>query len=1043
MLPTRPFKHAYAGLLFLLLLAALPFTTRSEQLPVKTYTTADGLAQDSIIRIIRDSRGFLWFCTEDGLSRFDGYAFTNYDFSHGLPHPTITHLLEARDGSYWVATNGGGVARLNPYPEKAGSRETSVAGANAPLFTAYQVGSDPSTNRVNILYQDRAGQIWAGTDGELFRLEGSGGHESFRKVDLGLPEGHRWVLVLSLAEDQEGRLWIGTWEGLFVRTPDGRVRHYEISPSQGFDYVRALLLDAEGRLWVGHMGAGVIVLDPSQLREVNAAPPADHSLFRALGPAIRRRFTKADGLTDDSIQSLCQSSDGHIWAGTSGGLSEYDGQRFRTYTKTEGVAVTPLAWLAEDAGGNIWGATAQGALKIRRSGFTIFNQTEGLAGTGVRSIFENQAGELYVVASDATINQFDGQKFTAVPPNLPQKPVLEWPQVVLQDRAGEWWFPTPDGLFRFPRVSPPDRLKQLPPKAVYTERNGLPGRNCLHLFEDSRGDIWISIEGVKNNLVRWERSTEAFHIYTGADGVPDFLPPSCFVEDRSGALWIGRTDGGLLRYREGRFQLFTTDDGIPAGQVQCLFLDHLGRLWVATNAGGVGRIDETAAERPQVIRLTMAEGLASNYVACMTEDDLGRMYFGTMRGFNRLDPGTGRITHYSVADGLIDGKIEAAFRDHQGALWFGTPRGVSKLLPHLARPNLPPPVFITGLRVGGTRFPLSELGQAEVRGLELGRTQNDIAIDFAGINFSFGDSLSYQYKLEGIDPNWSAPTAQRSVNFASLAPGAYRFLVRAVDASGEVSATAAGASFRILPPVWQRWWFLTLAALTMIAAGYALYRYRVARLLEIANMRTRIATDLHDDIGANLTKIAILSEVAKQQLGNGDAQSNGSLSSIARISRESVAAMSDIVWAINPQRDSLRDLVRRMRQHAEETCMARDIDLTFSAPVSEQGLKLGVDVRRDLHLIFKEAVNNAARHSGCSRMEITLALERNWLSLEIRDNGSGFDPSSESEGNGLLNMRRRAERIGGKLEIDSGCGRGTAVRLRLPCRRPSRYTRPT
>ena len=1043
MLSTPPFKHAPDGLLFLILFVAFPFITRSEQLPVKTYTTADGLVQNSVIRIVRDSRGFLWFCTEDGMSRFDGYAFINYDSSHGLPHPTITHLLEARDGSYWVATNGGGVARLNPYPERAGGQKTNIAGTNAPLFTAYQVGSDPSTNRVNILYQDRAGQIWAGTDGELFRLKHSDGRESFRKVDLGLPDGHRWVVVLSLAEDQEGRLWVGTWEGLFVRTPDGRVKHYEISPSQGFDYIRALLLDTEGRLWVGHMGAGVIVLDPSQLREADSAPPEDRGLFRALAPAIRRRFTKADGLTDDSIQSLCQSSDGHIWVGTSGGLSEYDGQRFRTYTKTEGVAVTPLMWLAEDVGGNIWGATAQGALEIRRSGFTTFNQMEGLAGTGVRSIFENQAGELYVVADDASVNLFDGQKFTAVSPNLPQKSALEWPQVVLQDHAGEWWFPTPDGLFRFPRVNRIDQLKHLPPKAVYTEGNGLPGRNCLHLFEDSRGDIWISVEGVKNNLVRWERSTEAFHIYTEADGIPDFLPPSCFVEDRSGSLWVGRTDGGLLRYREGRFHLFTTDDGIPAGQVQCLFLDHLGRLWVATNAGGVGRIDETAAERPQVTHLTMAEGLASNYVACITEDDSGRMYFGTMRGLNRLDPATGRITHYSVADGLIDGKIEAALRDHQGALWFGTPRGVSRLLPHMARPNLPPPVFITGLRVGGVRFPLFELGQAEVLGPELGRTENEIAIDFAGINFSFGDSLRYQYKLEGIDPGWSAPVAPRSVNFANLPPGAYRFLVRAVDASGEVSATAAGASFRILPPVWQRWWFLTLAALTMITTGCALYRYRVARLLEIANMRTRIATDLHDDIGANLTKIAILSEVARQQLGNGNAQSDSPLRSIARISRESVAAMSDIVWAINPQRDSLRDLVRRMRQHAEETCMAREIDLTFSAPVGEQGLKLSVDVRRDLYLIFKEAVNNAARHSECSRMEVALALERNWLSLEIKDNGSGFDPLSESEGNGLLNMRRRAERIGGKLEIDSSRGRGATVKLRLPDARSSRYSRPT
>src|SRR5207253_3601430 len=208
-------------------------------------------------------------------------------------------------------------------------------------------------------------------------------------------------------------------------------------------------------------------------------------------------------------------------------------------------------------------------------------------------------------------------------------------------------------------------------------------------------------------------------------------------------------------------------------------------------------------------------------------------------------------------------------------------------------------------------------------------------------------------------------------------------------------------TFRVLPPLWLRWWFIALISLVVAGTVYSLYRYRVARLLEVANMRTRIATDLHDDIGANLTRISILSEVAKQRFGNGDESRANPLEAIADIARESVTSMSDIVWAIDPERDSLRDLTRKMRQHADEVFTLRNIDLEFNAPDSVRNLKLGVDVRRDFLLIFKEAVNNAARHSQCSRVQIDFRAEGSVLLLAISDNGIGFDPSATGEGHGL------------------------------------------
>ncbi len=236
----------------------------------------------------------------------------------------------------------------------------------------------------------------------------------------------------------------------------------------------------------------------------------------------------------------------------------------------------------------------------------------------------------------------------------------------------------------------------------------------------------------------------------------------------------------------------------------------------------------------------------------------------------------------------------------------------------------------------------------------------------------------------------------------------------------------ANISFRIASPLWQRWWFLLSAIILIGLIIYAIYRYRLQRLLELEKVRTRIATDLHDDIGANLTRISLLSEVAKQKSENG----NGNLlNSIADIARESVSSMNDIVWAISPEHDSLLDLTRRMRQHAEEVFTFGEIDLNFNPPRTESALKLSVGMRRDLLLIFKEAVNNAVKHSDCTKVGIDFTCENSILRLQIKDDGKGFDSSENQDGQGLRSMSRRAKSLGGKLTIDSN--EGTTIRIEM------------
>jgi signal transduction histidine kinase len=466
--------------------------------------------------------------------------------------------------------------------------------------------------------------------------------------------------------------------------------------------------------------------------------------------------------------------------------------------------------------------------------------------------------------------------------------------------------------------------------------------------------------------------------------------------------------------------------GLRPGAIVDIHRDRSGRLWLASERAGLIRVDRPESEHPAFVAYTTAQGLSSDSIEVITEDRNGFLYVSRGQGLDRFDPATGRVKHFTGADGLAPGPLYAAFTDRNGVLWFGSSNGLVRFAPKSERPPVAPVALISAVRVGGVSQFISALGERSMSFPALETDRNQLQIDFVTLGFSLGEVLRYQYKLEGAAGDWSAPSEQRTVNYASLAPGRYTFRVRALNSDGLVSVEPATIAFTILRPIWLRWWFLTAVGLVIAAALYAVYQYRIARVLELASMRTRIATDLHDDIGANLTRIALLSEVA-QRVPDG-----APLASIARIARESVAAMSDIVWAINPKRESLADLLRRMRRHAEDVFTLRDIDLQFHTPDAEDTLRLSMDVRRDLLLVFKEAVNNTARHAHCSHVSIDLHRDGSHLVLSVADNGVGFDPAQESAGQGLASLRRRARQLKGTLDVQSRPLAGTTVTLQIP-----------
>jgi signal transduction histidine kinase len=507
---------------------------------------------------------------------------------------------------------------------------------------------------------------------------------------------------------------------------------------------------------------------------------------------------------------------------------------------------------------------------------------------------------------------------------------------------------------------------------------------------------------------------------------------SAFVEDAAGNLWVGFYDGGLARFRNGRFRMFTAAEGVPAGLVTALHADAAGRVWIGTNQSGLTRIDSPAADEPAFTAVPPSRSLN---VRCLTEDRWGRIYAGTSRGIFRIDPASSRVEHFGTGEGLASEFVTTALRDAHGTLWFGTINGLSRFEPVADVPGAatvePSRVHISALRVRGVPQPVSELGDLEAQPLTLAPDQNQLEIEFFAIAFNSAEPLKYQYRIDGIDQDWNPTTELRSVNYGRLPSGSHRFQVRSVRSDGIPSAAPATVSFTVLLPVYARWWFISTVALLTGAAVLALYRARLAQLLRVERVRARIATDLHDDIGASLSQIAILAEVA-QRPGQGE---NGLVSPLARIaetSRGLVDSMSDIVWAINPEVDSLSDLVHRMRRFAEDTLSADDIDLTFREPAIGQDPRLGPEIRREIFLILKESVTNIAKHAACKHVTIELEADRRRLRLRVTDDGHGFDPEQKTDGNGVSNMRRRVTALGGRLTIQSKPGRGTTIELEAP-----------
>ena len=970
------------------LLVATALLASAAQLPVRVYTTEDGLPGNRVNRIVRDSRGFLWFGTQDGLARFDGLQFTPFGRAQGLPEREILDFVETSSGDYWVAVENGlfrlsklGVARR--YPMLAG-------------------GKDHAPSRLSM---DPSGTLWVAAGLLLFRVAASPDAQPVQQ-ELYRP-GEPISAIFSLLADHSGIVWAGTYDGVIRRWPDGRTDRFTGMPS-----VARLIEDRKGGIWLG--------------------------TFDGLFHATLGEFGKSDkpelvyrgaGREPAWIVALALDSTGKVIVGVERRLGELDPDAgvhapiSWKYTAENGLADTFYFCVAEDLAGNLWvGGESRGAMKIVREGMVSYGIADGMDGNRVLSLFPDRSGALMAYTTmPPVLNRWNGQKFTAYPVKFPPGVAAAWgwQQIVLQDHLGEWWVASQQGVLHYAAM-PPEKLARATPKDWFTPKDGLAGKDVFHLYEDKHGDVWIATTGTpeQNGLSRWVRATGRLQHFTGLRQCA-----TAFVEDSSGTLWVGSI-GWLARFRNGRFEEVTVTPALAQCYIRDLLFDAKGRLWIG-GVPGLFRIDDPQAAELKIREFTAADGLSSNLVYTLAKDRMGRIYAGGKRGLDRLDaesfPGLGTVQHYSQADGLAPGYLRASYCDRNGDLWFGALSGLTRMTPQRDRPGpQPPEVWITGLSVRNTPVNLSKLGETRVVPLVLDPSRNQLEVKFSSLSFWPGEAPRFQYRLDS-DTEWSSASNERTINYGSLAAGHYHLTVRAVGRNGIVSQNPAVVEFTVLRPVWQRWWFFALCMLGLTAIAYTLHRRRLAQALALARVRTRIAEDLHDDIGSSLSQIAILSEVAQRQ-PDGDA-----IQQIAGTARELVDSMSDIVWAINPKHDRLENLLHRMRRFAEETLGARNIDLHFETVTAESSLRTPPEIRRQVFLVFKEAIANVAKHSGATSAKVGLTLEGDWLHIAVRDNGCGFDPTIDSDGNGLINMRRRVEATGGTFQLESAPRGGTRI----------------
>ena len=984
---------------------------------IRNWQSDVGLPDNTVIGITQSTDGFLWVTTKTGLVRFDGVQFRPWSVpTDGTQTGVCKAVLADRRGRLWVAKDQGVVACVDQ------GRTTTVVG------TEHAAGDAGD----RLMVEDAEGAVWVSyADGGVLRIQ-DGRVRSFAEVD-GLPTGG----VCRLVVDGMGLLWYsrGDWVGVYR---EGKFRALRELPARIITGCRS------GGIW-GYKDGEVWRYTEGGVPVKLGALPTDTPLV--------------------TPTAFHEDRDGFLWLGTrEAGLFRFD----QAGVATGAMSQQTIYFLAEDREGNLWVGTRGGGLSQLKPGVVdLLTISPATPFAPVDSICQDTAGLMWVVLwPNGEVLRNAGQGWT--PLSAKDGWSVPLSQCVAADAQGGVWIGTQyNGLFHWKDGAVTESLSA--ENGLGVNSNGTAGNQVHALLPTASGEVWIGTNGPDDRrqvLQCWRTGRyETFHLPL------DSGPVVTLAIDAAGDCWAATTKGLLLRVRANKLTDETASTFPGAGTIRCLLGTPDGSLWIGYGGQGLGRL-----KGGRFSHCRMEHGLYDDYLSNILPDGHGRLWFAANRGLfcvreKELDDFTaGRTTRiWSEAYGRNDGlpQLQAGYdawpgaqRGTDGRLLFAMQSGVAVVDSDNLKENTePPPVLIERVTVNGkilaaygaggslasspSPAPLELCqGNAHLR-LAPGQRQQ-VEFDFTALTFIKPEAVGFKYRLHGLDSDWVEAGARRVATYAQIPPGHYHFQVTACNSDGVWNESGAALELTAEPFWWETAWFHvtgTLSAAGLFSAAILLgWRRRHRRQIERLEMqqatereRARIARDIHDDLGATLTQIVMLSD----STGTVAPSPECSLGKIHQVALAMTLTMDEIVWAVNPRHDRFDQLAMYLDAYAQEYLDASDLESRVDFPSPLPHRPISAQVRHDLFLAFKESLNNLVRHAGARQVRICLTVQADGFCLSVEDDGIGFsvDPSVASRanaGNGLANMCARLAAAGGHCTVDSAPGRGTRVVFELP-----------
>ncbi len=944
--------------------------TFSQQPIIMSYSLQDGMVSNNVRRIFQDSKGFIWIATWEGVSQYNGHKFINYSTLNGLSHSLVNDFFEV-NGKVFITLQDGSIDCIH---NGRITKFSQIADETAELLRL----------SANSYILPTANGIFTYQDGKIVK-------PNQEKPDL------RIDYMLRINDSLFLGIIPGIAHQLVVFGKDYRIlATFPIAN----EVVKSLYRDSKNRIWFcTESGLRLIEFDPRKLTCDIVLPPT------ALVPAWTR---------NTSIYFVKEDEEGGFWIGTAIGLARIDTNgNYNLYTEKDGLPSSIVAAILIDKEKNIWLGTTNGLAKIvSRNGITTItpdgvgelNDAEVIMPMGTdRVLIAGWSGpKIYNPATKKiTPIGFRGKTPTFLIPG--SNPVLFCSQTSIgyYDSVQNAIIPMQTGAFQM------------------TDHG-----YCV----DGKGNVFFGygrIGVVSGTKVRFN-NTKLGRV-------------TSLAVDKSGALWAGTWFDGLYRINysiTGDSLHFETKDFshiVPDKCIRSLFADKEGNIWVGTRYRGAFRLTPGKNDAYTVLSFDQQQGLSSNFIKSFAETSNGDMWLGTFYGLNKLvkEKNGFKVFNFSRVANFFK-EIFQIVQAGDKEWWCVASHKIVKFRDQDLESASLPKAAITLVELGKQQERISIYNTDTA--ISLKYLQNYARFEFSSPAFINEKQNLYSYRLLGtIDTMWSVPGNIHEVAYASLQPGNYTFEVRSIGWDGEAGATA-GFNFHIQPPFWKTAWFYFSIMALIAALLYMLYRYRIRQMQRLQQVRNRIATDLHDDIGSTLTNISILTELSQKSKSE-PAKADTYLNRIKEEIGASGQALDDIIWSVNSKNDTLQETAARMRRYAAELFDARNIDYELTMDPQVAGKKIMMEQRRDLYLIFKEALNNIQKHADAGVVSISLYMENDTIFLDIRDNGKGYNTAQQTHRNGVANMKERVKRWKGSLQVQSGKGEGTVILVKLPLSR--------